>query len=113
MTKKVHALLGNKVIHEPRMSGVHIITHFDRNKVIMKEQTLKFTRGLEIILWSLLKKIKKKTAQELKASCISPEPTERDRLLKEIIERAEACDQTRMTTQERKNKKNKSKLRSH
>ncbi|KAK2551956.1 hypothetical protein P5673_026952 [Acropora cervicornis] len=52
----------------------------------------------------LIEKIKKKTAQELKASCISPEPTELDRLLKEIMERAEACDQSRMTTQEKKQK---------
>ena len=58
-----------------------------------------------------MKKLKRKTAQELKANCISPEPTELDRLLKEIMERAEACDQSRMTTQERKNRKNKSELR--
>ncbi|PFX23943.1 hypothetical protein AWC38_SpisGene11499 [Stylophora pistillata] len=33
--------------------------------------------------------------RELKASGISPEPTKLDRLLEEIIERAEACDQSR------------------
>lgn len=43
----------------------------------------------------LVEKFKKKTSQELKASGISPEPTELDRLLEEIIERAEACDQSR------------------
>ena len=43
----------------------------------------------------LVEKFKKKTSQELKASDISPEPTELDRLLEEIIERAEACDQSR------------------
>ncbi|KAL9976910.1 hypothetical protein ACROYT_G014252 [Oculina patagonica] len=43
----------------------------------------------------LVEKFKKKTSQELKASGISPEPTELDRLLEEIIERAEACMQSR------------------
>ena len=43
----------------------------------------------------LVEKFKKKTSQELKASGISPEPTELDRLLEEIIERAEVCEQSR------------------
>ena len=43
----------------------------------------------------LVEKFIKKTSQELKASGISPEPTELDRLLEEIIERAETCDQSR------------------
>ena len=37
----------------------------------------------------------KKMSQELKASGISPEPTKLDRLLEEIIERAEVCEQSR------------------
>ena len=43
----------------------------------------------------LVEKFKKKTSQELKASGISPEPTELDRLLEEIMERAEVCEQSR------------------
>lgn len=43
----------------------------------------------------VVEKFKKKTSQELKASGISPEPTELDRLLEEIIERAKVCDQSR------------------
>ena len=43
----------------------------------------------------LVEKFKKKMSQELKASGISPEPTELDRLLEEIIERAEVCEQSR------------------
>ena len=43
----------------------------------------------------LVEKFKKKTSQELKASGISPEPNELDRLLEEIIERAEVCEQSR------------------
>ena len=46
----------------------------------------------------LVEKFKKKTSQELKASGISPEPTELDRLLEEIIERAEVCEQSRDET---------------
>ena len=37
----------------------------------------------------------KKILQELKARGISPEPTKLDRLLDEIIERAEVCEQSR------------------
>ena len=43
----------------------------------------------------LVDKFKKKTSQELQASGISPEPTELDRLLEEIVERAEASEQSR------------------
>ena len=43
----------------------------------------------------LVEKFKKKMSQELKASDISPDPTELDRLLEEIIERAEVCEQSR------------------
>ena len=43
----------------------------------------------------LVEKFKKKTSQELKASGISPEPTELDRLLEEIMERAKVCEQSR------------------
>ena len=43
----------------------------------------------------LVEKFKKKTSQEIKASGISPEPTELDSLLEAIIERAEACEQSR------------------
>ena len=43
----------------------------------------------------LVDKFKKKTSQELQASGISPEPTELDRLLEEIVERAEASEGSR------------------
>ena len=43
----------------------------------------------------LVEKFKKKILQELKARGISPEPTKLDRLLDEIIESAEVCEQSK------------------
>ena len=43
----------------------------------------------------LVEKFKQKTSQELRASGISPEPNELDRLIEETIDKAEAYEQSR------------------
>lgn len=61
-----------------------------------KQAEFKVTkRGVSDHLKILVEKFKKKTSQELKASGISPQPTELDRLLEEIVERMEASEQSR------------------
>ena len=53
----------------------------------------------------LVEKFKRKTNKELRASGISPEPTELDVLLEEIVERAEASEQTRDEEDDRQREK--------